>query len=272
MSQSSAMPVSDAASPRIPVQPIGLRMRLAHRVARYAPARRHAMRNDRPLVSFSFDDIPVSAAATGARMLEEAGVRGTFFVATSLFGRSTDHWRVAEADSVAALARRGHEIGLHTHAHVPVVALDAAAFHSDMGECRRILSDLVPGRLLQNFAYPYGYASLVHRAILGLQARSSRTTHPGVNAGRIDLHYLCSILLDRSMRNPADIDALIERTIRQNGWLIFTTHDVDNPPSPYGCTPAILEHALDAVRRRGVRIATIGEALDLIGAPKAPHA
>jgi peptidoglycan/xylan/chitin deacetylase (PgdA/CDA1 family) len=205
-------------------------------------------------------------------MLERAGAHGTFFVATSLFGRSTSHWRVAEAEAVMVLARRGHEIGLHTHSHMPVIALDAAAFHRDMSECRRILSGLNPDAAPQNFAYPYGYASLVHRAVLGRHSRSSRTTHPGVNAGRIDLHFLRSTLLDRSTRDPADIDALIEETIRRNGWLIFTTHDVDDHPSPYGCTPAILDHALEVVRRRGLTIATIAAALDLIGAPNPAHA
>src|SRR5262245_1736816 len=130
------MSFSGSKAPTIPVQPIGLRMRLAHRVARHVPLRQHRMRNDRPIVSFSFDDIPVSAAATGADMLEAFGARGTFFIATSLFGRSTDDWRVADAEAVAALAQRGHEIGLHTHRHVPVIDLDAALFRRDMAECR----------------------------------------------------------------------------------------------------------------------------------------
>ena len=37
---------------------------------------------DRPLVSFTFDDVPVSATTKGAAMLQSSGGRGTFYVAT----------------------------------------------------------------------------------------------------------------------------------------------------------------------------------------------
>ena len=46
-----------------------------------------------------------------------------------------------------------------------------------------------------------------------------------------------------------------------NGWLIFYGHDVTDRPSPYGCTPALLAHALRAASRRNIPALTMAEAM-----------
>jgi hypothetical protein len=46
-----------------------------------------------------------------------------------------------------------------------------------------------------------------------------------------------------------------------NGWLIFYGHDVTERPSPYGCSPALLAHALEAASRRNFPVLTMAEAM-----------
>src|SRR5438874_1364917 len=99
------MPIAGQPASKDEPQRIGLRMRLAHGLARYFPAARHVMRNDAPLVSITFDDVPQSAWRIGAPMLEERGWRGTFYIATSLFDQETPHWHVAGTEVVADLHR-----------------------------------------------------------------------------------------------------------------------------------------------------------------------
>jgi hypothetical protein len=58
----------------------------------------------------------------------------------------------------------------------------------------------------------------------------------------------------------------LEQTLSTGGWLIFYGHDVADRPSPYGCTPALLRHALEAARRRDIPLVSVAEALNRAGA------
>jgi hypothetical protein len=46
-----------------------------------------------------------------------------------------------------------------------------------------------------------------------------------------------------------------------NGTLIFYGHDVTSQPSPYGCSPALLDHALEAAACRKILALTMAEAM-----------
>ncbi len=62
------------------------------------------------------------------------------------------------------------------------------------------------------------------------------------------------------------IDRMFDQAVASNGWLIFYSHDVAAEPSPYGCTPCLLRHALDAASRRNVGILSVAQALRAAGA------
>jgi len=218
------------------------------------------------MVSFTFDDVPKSAATLGASMLEEYDARGTFYVASGLVGQWSEHWTVASAEEIASLHRRGHEVACHTFSHARAIDLDAAAMTVEMEKNRRYLLALDPSIRVENFAYPYGQGSLPRKRQLSKAFRSSRGILPGVNSGTVDLHYLRAMpLIDRDIDRER-IDRAFDETVTKGGWLIFYSHDVETAPSPYGCSPALLRYALDAAARRNVSIASVAEALRRAGA------
>ena len=55
----------------------------------------------------------------------------------------------------------------------------------------------------------------------------------------------------------------VETARAEQAWLVFFTHDVGEDPSPYGCTQAMLEHALAAVTAGGFDLAPVKQALAL---------
>ncbi len=119
---------------------------------------------------------------------------------------------------------------------------------------------------LENFAYPYGIASVWRKPQLAKVFRSARGILPGVNSDVIDLQFLrASPLVDREI-DKAGVDRYFEEAVASGGWLIFYGHDVADRPSPYGCTPSLMRHALEAAQRRGMPIVTVAEALRRIGA------
>ncbi len=101
------------------------RARLSNRLARHLFAAPMQLKGGQPMVSFTFDDIPVSAATVGAPMLEEFGGLGTFYVAGGLVNRRTDQGDGVDPDGIVKLRRSGHEIACHTFSHQRAIDLDA---------------------------------------------------------------------------------------------------------------------------------------------------
>ncbi len=126
---------------------------------------------------------------------------------------------------------------------------------------RRYLEGLDSSIRLENFAYPYGIASLTRKGQLANTFRSSRGILPGVNSGSIDLHFLRATPLVNDHIDEDGIDRVFDEAIETGGWLIFYGHDVVAKPSPYGCTPNLMRHALRAAARRKLPILTVAEAL-----------
>ena len=96
---------------------------------------------------------------------------------------------------------------------------------------------------------------------------SLRSTCPGINRGSIDLTTLLAYKLYSRRMAPEDINDLIEMAVHKRGWLIFYTHDVSPTPSAIGCTPELLDHAVQAAIVSGARVLSIEEALCEIRKP-----
>jgi peptidoglycan/xylan/chitin deacetylase (PgdA/CDA1 family) len=243
-----------------------LKTRIGNRLARHFLKMPHPWPANQPMVSFTFDDVPESAATLGAPMLEDFGGHGTFYVAGSLVNRRSDHWNGIHPDQIVALHRKSHEIGCHTFSHRITGELDAAAMTAEIATNRDYFETLDASIRLENFAYPYGFASLTHKKRLKQAFRSSRGILPGVNRGVVDLHFLRAMPLITVGIDDAAIDRAFDNAVETGGWLIFYTHDVAASPSPYGCTPALLRHALQAASRRHMPIVSVAEALRRAGA------
>jgi peptidoglycan/xylan/chitin deacetylase (PgdA/CDA1 family) len=243
-----------------------LKARVGNKLARHLRAQPFKLNNNSPMVSFTFDDAPVSAATRGAGMIEEYNARATFYVAGGLAESSSGNWTTVSADDVASLHHRGHEIGCHTFSHTRVTDLTAAAMAAEIEKNRRYLLALDPSIRIENFAYPYGTGSVLRKGQLGKTFRSSRGILPGVNSGTVDLQYLRATPLVDDLIDRDGIERVFDEAIATNGWLIFYSHDVEAAPSNYGCTPMLLRHALEAASRRKMPALSVANALSRAGA------
>jgi len=85
----------------------------------------------------TWDDAPscvVADTETLMRMLDNAGVRGTFLALVWIAER--------HPDLIRRLAREGHEIGCHTHYHRLVFELTPEDFESDLARSLAVLRDV----------------------------------------------------------------------------------------------------------------------------------
>lgn len=239
--------------------------RLNHTLARRVPFRTATVRLDQAIVSFTFDDFPVSASERGAPILEENGVRGTYYAATALTGQRRALWTVAGAGAIAALHAAGHEIGLHSHGHRPATAMPARDYAADLAANRAALRRIVPGLADETYAYPFGISGIAQKRRLGRLVRASRSVQRGLNLGRIDLDFIRAYeLTDRSL-TPEALAGLLDEAAGKRAWLVFFTHDVAENPSRYGTHPALLAAAVRGALGRGMAVLPVRDALDVIG-------
>jgi peptidoglycan/xylan/chitin deacetylase (PgdA/CDA1 family) len=239
--------------------------RVSHRLATHVRVGRCRLRNVTPMVSFTFDDLPKSAATIGAQILEAHDARGTFYVSGGLVGAASPHWPTGTAEDIVALHEKGHEIGCHTFSHKRTCDLDAESLTEEIARNRRYFRSLNASIEVENFAYPFGYGSYVRKRQLKKTFQSCRSIVPGVNSGAVDLQFLRATPLIDLRVDTAAIERMFDQAITTNGWLIFYTHDVADEPSPYGCSPALMNHALEAAARRNIPVLNMAEALQCSG-------
>lgn len=212
-----------------------------------------------PVVSFSFDDFPRSAAKEGARVLREFGVKGTYFVAGGRAGRHLDDVDQFTEDDLLSVAEAGHEIGCHTFGHIRLPSASHSEIADDLLRNQEFVQQILGDYTMCSFAYPDGDASIATKALVGRWFPICRGIWDGVNHRRIDFMQLKAVSLERSF-DRAHVERVLDEAKGTNGWVIFFTHDISEKPSPYGCLPGQLAGILQAVIDRGIEILPIKNA------------
>lgn len=220
------------------------------------------MHNARPMVSFTFDDVPASAATTGAAILEAQGVRGSYYVCGGLTGKDWENGRQATREDLVRLAGRGHEIGCHTFAHVSCGTASTSQLAGELEANRAFIKDTLGDYDMATFAYPYGHVGLQSKQLIQQRFAACRGVEAGVNAGRMDVGLLKAVEIPSRPRDERWLAPWLEKTARHNGWLILFTHDVGPEPTPFGCTPAMFARVVAEVTAAGFEVLPVRQALD----------
>lgn len=235
--------------------------RIANRIMRHLPAPGLRVTDTTPLVSFTFDDVPDSAKYKGARILEDNGVRGTFYIAGGLTGQRLAGRTIISTSDCIELARKGHEVGCHTFSHDNVRMLPNDQLVADLDRNSSYFASEL-GIQARNFAFPFNIASPMARRLLTQRYRTCRGGQEGINRGATDPGYLYSV----EIRQPDDyVETLtdwVDDLVANPGWLIFFTHDISTTPTPFGCRPEAFERLVKYVIDAGCTVLPVDEALD----------
>ena len=219
------------------------------------------------MVSFTFDDIPASAAADGAAVLDRAGVRGTFFIASGLCGAEGHMGRFADEAEVAALAAAGHEIGCHTRSHGDLARISDGGMAAELdANGERLAAAGAPAPAA--FAYPYGEVGFAAKRVVGARFALGRTVTAGLVGRGTDLAQAPAVGIE-GPDGEAVARRWIARAAASGAWLILYTHDVRPQPSPWGCTPEALERTVALALASGLQPVTAGEGARALGAAAA---
>ena len=229
-------------------------------VTRHLPVKLVRCQLARPVASLTFDDFPRSAWTVGGPILARHGARATYYAAGRFCGIAEDGLDYYDAADLQALAAAGHEVGAHSYAHQMAPTLSAQGLAADAERNAAALGPLLDHRMC-SYAYPYGEVSPRAKTEMAARFATARGIRPGVNAGLIDLAQLRAVPLEHRRWVPAEIDAAVKQAVAGPGWVIFFTHDVSEAPSPFGCTPAMLEYTLERLSAAAIETIPVRQAM-----------
>jgi peptidoglycan/xylan/chitin deacetylase (PgdA/CDA1 family) len=239
----------------------------AHRLAR----RPFTVDLPAPIVSFTFDDFPRSALLTGGAILNRFDVTGTYFASFGLMGTRAPTGEIFVAEDLAVLRQQGHELGCHTFSHSHSWETAPAEYERSIVRNREALQAFVPGASFRTFSYPISPPRPQSKRRAGERFLCCRGGGQTYMAGEGDLNYLASFFLEKSRDDLDAVAAVIEQNRRARGWLVLATHDVDDHPTPYGCTPAFFEAVVRRVIESGATVLPVAAACEAVQGHHAHH-
>lgn len=200
------------------------------------------------VVSFTFDDIPKSAALAGAQCLDVFNYKGTFYTAIDLLGSDG----MANERDISKLIQKGHEIGCHTFSHISCSSSSENDVSSDC-DTNRAAAIKMFDVVLESFAYPFGEISPNSKRVIKRAYRSARSVDIGLNQGKMDLASLKAVPIYENSSLEYMLRC-IDTVSSEGGWLIFYTHDVSSSPSQYGVSIAKLRDVIDYTSKSGAHV------------------
>lgn len=229
-------------------------------ITRALPSKRFRSRLQRPIASFTFDDFPKCAWTVGGPILASYGARGTYYVAGSRCGAFLDGTQQYDRQDLVELVAAGHEIGCHSFEHRSVLSVNNRDLRADLAKNALFVREAVGPITLTSYAYPHGDVDPRTKLLHGEAFSSSRGIQSGINAGVLDLAMLRVIPLHDIARRPALLAETIASAREHVGWIVFLTHDVQEQPLVYGCTPSLLAQTLQALASAGIEVLPVQEA------------
>jgi peptidoglycan/xylan/chitin deacetylase (PgdA/CDA1 family) len=242
-------------------------LKVANRVITKSwPAKLSHSKLSSAVATICFDDFPRSAWTVGGSILEDFGVRGSYFVSAAF---SPERLRMQpaagsipavefyELEDIVEAHERGHEIGCHTYDHINVPLLNNAELEHSLLLNAEFFRSLLGDVPITSFAYPQGSVNVRTKHLCAKNFTVCRGTHFGLNSGIIDLALLRSIALNDTFSPDTELDRLIANAKLKKAWLIFYTHDISDAPSPWGCTSRIFEQLVTKLLDNDIDIITL---------------
>ena len=240
--------------------------KLARRMTQWRVAKPLPAAPRRAIVSFTFDDFPVSAATTGADIIEAAGGKATYYACTGMAGTRNETGDLFTAADIVRLAAKGHEIAGHTISHLDCAKAFKGKVMADVNANLAALKQMGHAAPVTQFAYPFGETHIGVKQALVPHFRAARGVLAGVNTKGSDLMQLRALELDANDWTTGRAAKAIEAAAKTPAWVVIFTHDVRSDHSTYGTTPEALTRLTTLARDTGAALLTMSAALDEIEA------
>jgi peptidoglycan/xylan/chitin deacetylase (PgdA/CDA1 family) len=236
-----------------------LSLLIQRNLAKFSGRKLRSRRDPRPVISFTFDDFPVSALHCGGAILSEYGIKGTYYAALGLMGKNTVVGEMFTPEHLKSLVQHGHELACHTYEHTRACDVPTPVLLTQCDKNRQSASSMCKGYECRNFSFPEGVVTVSAKISLQSLYDTCRTVEPGINTDPVDFSFLRANPI-YSKQPIGHIKKKIRESHDRRGWLVFYTHDISETPSSYGCTAEYFQEVVRYAAESGAEILTVGEA------------
>ncbi len=214
---------------------------------------------ERPLVSFTFDDIWKTAVDAAAPELEQRNWKGSFYI-TREFTQGQDTPEYAKPADIDRLLASGHEVGTHGDRHSPLSTLNRDALEKDLKETYEYVQDL--GATASGIAYPFGDFSAEVETEAKRYHDYARTSLTGLNDKALNPFRLKVVSVDNETKT-AELLNWIDMAEKTRTWVIFLFHDLSDVPGSFQYTTSLSQYKtlLEYVERKNLTVLPVNEAL-----------
>ncbi|MEM2874349.1 MAG: polysaccharide deacetylase family protein, partial [Candidatus Nanoarchaeia archaeon] len=189
-----------------------------------------------------------------AKLLENYGWRGTFYISAGLVGKEFENISLMSKEQIHELYKKGHEIGSHTYSHINASEVSVEEYEQDV-----LRGKEVAGIVTENFAFPHGDDSK-KEIVLKYYKTARGVKNPCIN--NFSSKELCGVILVSTNDNYKDLRQHLDKLKANGGWLILVIHNIDeNPRLNIDLTEKQLTWVLDQVNQSGIPVKTIAEVL-----------
>jgi peptidoglycan/xylan/chitin deacetylase (PgdA/CDA1 family) len=233
------------------------------------------MRKMKAIVSLTFDDGWKSTIENAVPVIDQAGLKGTFYVITSPPEKGFNKEQYATPEQIKSLYLSGHEIGSHTISHPHLPRLSGADAKKEIVESAEHLKRT--GIPVDTFAYPYGqYDASIAKIVCEAGYQGARSICLGYNDQDTDRFRLKC----QGVVMPVPF-ALVKHWINQakthDKWLILVFHQIEptmmslvKQRAIYGATVSTLRRIVEYLEKQGIEVVTVREGVESLF-PNCPY-
>ncbi|MBI5456466.1 polysaccharide deacetylase family protein [Candidatus Kaiserbacteria bacterium] len=209
------------------------------------------------MVSLTFDDSWTTQYTNALPILQQAGVKGTFYLTTQPIQEAWNTFMTP--NQVKDIAQKGHEIAGHTITHADLTTLSQSAINREIKNSKTYLQNLT-GQAVSSFAHPYGAVNNTVKNLLKLAGYTSARgiDYESLNLSTSDKYDLKSMCIETS--NPvSEIKAQIDGAKANKQWFILCIHEVKDGGDQYTMTPAKFQEVVNYIKSVGIKVVTVKE-------------
>ncbi len=218
------------------------------------------------MVTFSFDDAWTSQYTNVLPILQNAGIKGTYYILTQPI---TNGWsEYMTPAQVKDISTKGHEIGGHTVTHTDLTTLNNIKIDKEIIDSKIYLQNLT-GKTVNSLAYPYGSfnTTVKNRTTKAgyTNARSAGTAiEYGFNSTTQNKYEIKSFSPTTAVSLNI-IKTAIDQAKANKQWFVISFHRIENGTTgEYITSVDDFKAIVDYVKNSGIKTVTMQEGASLL--------
>lgn len=157
----------------------------------------------------------------------------------------------------------GWETASHSANHLHFKELEEKDIHIQLATSKLWLKQ--NGLTGENFAYPFWFATIPNPLVQEYYNSGATSYEKQINTGVINPYRLSRYYLQAA--GEEEIKAVLDRTVKESGWVIFYTHNVyksGEAPDEMSINQDTLKFLCDEITAKNIQVVTVKQGLQIM--------